>query len=175
MGIHLPTRASHDSPHPPSTHAAPSRKVGPHVCRSHPHLCQSRRRRATGACRSGANPSCPRAGRMAATAGAGVRSSCAPIRITDNLTPFFYEPIVKAKNGDRGGRRQCSGKAARTKSCRCRWGRSFIGCRTRKGGRRSVGGAWRRTRCLSISRSRRRMRRRPTRKRRRRSIPRSSR
>ncbi|HEX8296533.1 MAG TPA: GTPase ObgE [Chthoniobacteraceae bacterium] len=31
---------------------------------------------------------------------------------TDNLTPFFYEPIVKARNGDRGGGRQCSGKAA---------------------------------------------------------------
>ncbi len=31
---------------------------------------------------------------------------------TDNLTPFFYEPIVKAKNGDRGGGRQCFGKSA---------------------------------------------------------------
>ena len=30
----------------------------------------------------------------------------------DNLTPFFYEPIVKAKNGDRGGGRQCFGKSA---------------------------------------------------------------
>ena len=30
----------------------------------------------------------------------------------DNLTPFFYEPIVKAKNGERGQGRQCSGKAA---------------------------------------------------------------
>jgi len=31
---------------------------------------------------------------------------------TDNLTPFFYEPIVKGKHGDRGGGRQCSGKSA---------------------------------------------------------------
>jgi len=31
---------------------------------------------------------------------------------TDNLTPFFYEPIVKAKSGDRGGGRQCFGKSA---------------------------------------------------------------
>ncbi len=31
---------------------------------------------------------------------------------TDNLTPFFYEPIVKAKDGERGGGRQCSGKSA---------------------------------------------------------------
>src|ERR1700749_499397 len=31
---------------------------------------------------------------------------------TDNLTPFFYEPIVKAKNGERGGGRQCFGKSA---------------------------------------------------------------
>jgi GTP-binding protein len=31
---------------------------------------------------------------------------------TDNLTPFFYEPIQKAKNGERGGGRQCSGKSA---------------------------------------------------------------
>lgn len=31
---------------------------------------------------------------------------------TDNLTPFFYEPIVKAKNGERGMGKQCSGKAA---------------------------------------------------------------
>src|SRR5882724_7104148 len=31
---------------------------------------------------------------------------------TDNLTPFFYEPIVKAKNGDRGGNKQCFGKSA---------------------------------------------------------------
>jgi GTPase len=31
---------------------------------------------------------------------------------TDNLTPFFYEPIVKAKNGERGGSRQCFGKSA---------------------------------------------------------------
>ena len=30
----------------------------------------------------------------------------------DNLTPFFYEPIVKAKDGDRGGSRQCFGKSA---------------------------------------------------------------
>jgi GTP-binding protein len=33
----------------------------------------------------------------------------------DNLTPFFYEPIVKAKNGDRGGGRQCFGKSAADK------------------------------------------------------------
>ncbi len=31
---------------------------------------------------------------------------------TDNLTPFFYEPIIKAKNGERGGSRQCFGKSA---------------------------------------------------------------
>jgi len=31
---------------------------------------------------------------------------------TDNLTPFFYEPIVKAKAGERGGGRQCFGKSA---------------------------------------------------------------
>src|SRR5688572_23258233 len=34
---------------------------------------------------------------------------------TDNLTPFFYEPIVKAKNGERGGSRQCFGKSAEDK------------------------------------------------------------
>ncbi len=33
----------------------------------------------------------------------------------DNLTPFFYEPIVKAKNGDRGHGKQCSGKSAADK------------------------------------------------------------
>jgi GTP-binding protein len=33
----------------------------------------------------------------------------------DNLTPFFYEPIVKAKNGDRGGGKQCFGKSAADK------------------------------------------------------------
>ena len=31
---------------------------------------------------------------------------------TDNLTPFFYEPIIKAKNGERGGSKQCFGKSA---------------------------------------------------------------
>ena len=31
---------------------------------------------------------------------------------SDNLTPFFYEPNVKAKSGQQGGGRQCSGKAA---------------------------------------------------------------
>lgn len=31
---------------------------------------------------------------------------------TDNLTPFFYEPIIKAKNGERGGNKQCFGKSA---------------------------------------------------------------
>ena len=31
---------------------------------------------------------------------------------TDNLTPFFYEPIVKAKNGERWQGRQCFGKSA---------------------------------------------------------------
>lgn len=30
----------------------------------------------------------------------------------DNLTPFFYEPIVKAKDGENGGGKQCSGKSA---------------------------------------------------------------
>lgn len=33
----------------------------------------------------------------------------------DNLTPFFYEPIVKAKNGGRGQSRQCFGKSAEDK------------------------------------------------------------
>jgi GTP-binding protein len=31
---------------------------------------------------------------------------------TDNLTPFFYEPIIKAKNGERGQGKQCFGKSA---------------------------------------------------------------
>jgi len=31
---------------------------------------------------------------------------------TDNLTPFFYEPIQKAKNGERGHGKQCFGKSA---------------------------------------------------------------
>jgi len=31
---------------------------------------------------------------------------------TDNLTPFFYEPIVKAKDGEHGMGKQCYGKAA---------------------------------------------------------------
>jgi GTP-binding protein len=31
---------------------------------------------------------------------------------TDNLTPFFYEPIQKARNGERGQGKQCSGKSA---------------------------------------------------------------
>ena len=31
---------------------------------------------------------------------------------SDNLTQFFYEPNVKAKNGQQGGGRQCSGKTA---------------------------------------------------------------
>lgn len=30
----------------------------------------------------------------------------------DNLTPFFYEPIVKAKNGEHGKGKQCFGKSA---------------------------------------------------------------
>jgi GTP-binding protein len=30
----------------------------------------------------------------------------------DNLTPFFYEPIIKAKNGERGHGKQCFGKSA---------------------------------------------------------------
>ncbi len=34
---------------------------------------------------------------------------------TDNLTQFFYEPIIKAKNGEHGGGRQCSGKTAPNK------------------------------------------------------------
>jgi GTP-binding protein len=34
---------------------------------------------------------------------------------TDNLTPFFYEPIIKARNGDPGGGKQCSGKSAADK------------------------------------------------------------
>lgn len=31
---------------------------------------------------------------------------------TDNLTPFFYEPIIKAKSGAHGRGKQCSGKSA---------------------------------------------------------------
>jgi GTP-binding protein len=31
---------------------------------------------------------------------------------TDNLTPFFYEPIIKAKNGENGMGKQCYGKSA---------------------------------------------------------------
>ncbi|MDQ3621632.1 MAG: GTPase ObgE [Verrucomicrobiota bacterium] len=31
---------------------------------------------------------------------------------TDNLTAFFYEPIIKAKNGEPGRGKQCSGKSA---------------------------------------------------------------
>lgn len=31
---------------------------------------------------------------------------------TDNLTPFFYEPIIKAKNGEHGMGKQCYGKSA---------------------------------------------------------------
>ena len=31
---------------------------------------------------------------------------------TDNLTAFFYEPIIKAKNGEHGMGKQCYGKAA---------------------------------------------------------------
>ena len=31
---------------------------------------------------------------------------------SDNLSPFFYDPNVKAKNGQQGGGRQCSGKTA---------------------------------------------------------------
>ena len=31
---------------------------------------------------------------------------------SDNLTQFFYEPNVKAKNGQQGGGKQCSGKTA---------------------------------------------------------------
>src|SRR5579864_8521401 len=34
---------------------------------------------------------------------------------TDNLTPFHYEPIVKAKHGERGQGRQCFGKSAADK------------------------------------------------------------
>jgi GTP-binding protein len=34
---------------------------------------------------------------------------------TDNLTPFFYEPIIKARNGERGGHKQCFGKSAEDK------------------------------------------------------------
>src|SRR5689334_4487961 len=30
----------------------------------------------------------------------------------DNLTPFFYEPIVKAKSGENGMGKQCYGKSA---------------------------------------------------------------
>ncbi|MDB6171145.1 MAG: GTP-binding protein Obg/CgtA [Chthoniobacteraceae bacterium] len=33
----------------------------------------------------------------------------------DSLTPFFYEPIVKARNGEHGMGRQCSGKSAQDK------------------------------------------------------------
>ena len=34
---------------------------------------------------------------------------------TDNLTPFFYEPIIKARDGERGGHKQCFGKSAEDK------------------------------------------------------------
>ena len=34
---------------------------------------------------------------------------------TDNLTPFFYEPNVKARNGEHGMGKQCFGKAAMDK------------------------------------------------------------
>ena len=37
---------------------------------------------------------------------------------TDNLTPFFYEPIQKAKNGERGHGKQCFGKSAEDKVLR---------------------------------------------------------
>ncbi len=33
----------------------------------------------------------------------------------DNLTPFFYEPNVKARNGEGGSGRQCSGRSAEDK------------------------------------------------------------
>src|SRR3954447_15298299 len=33
----------------------------------------------------------------------------------DSLTPFFYEPIVKARNGEHGMGRQCFGKSAQDK------------------------------------------------------------
>ncbi len=34
---------------------------------------------------------------------------------TDNLTPYFYEPILRAKNGEHGLGKQCSGKSAEDK------------------------------------------------------------
>ncbi len=34
---------------------------------------------------------------------------------TDSLTPFFYEPIVKARNGDHGQGKQCFGRSAEDK------------------------------------------------------------
>lgn len=34
---------------------------------------------------------------------------------TDNLANFFYEPIIKAKDGEKGGSKNCYGKAARAK------------------------------------------------------------
>src|SRR5215212_2127538 len=36
----------------------------------------------------------------------------------DNLTPFFYEPIIKAKSGEKGKGKQCYGKAAQDKIVR---------------------------------------------------------
>jgi GTP-binding protein len=47
--------------------------------------------------------------------GDGGRGGSVILRVdtnADNLTRFFYEPIIKAKNGDRGGSRQCFGKSA---------------------------------------------------------------
>src|SRR5215218_1712623 len=37
---------------------------------------------------------------------------------TDNLTPFFYEPIVKAHHGQHGMGKQCYGKASEDKILR---------------------------------------------------------
>jgi GTP-binding protein len=50
--------------------------------------------------------------------GDGGRGGSVILRVdtnADNLTPFFYEPIIKARNGDRGGSRQCFGKSAENK------------------------------------------------------------
>src|SRR3954464_6106658 len=37
---------------------------------------------------------------------------------TDNLTGFFYEPIIKARHGEHGMGKQCYGKAAADKVLR---------------------------------------------------------
>ena len=88
----------------------PSKKSR-YVCRSHQNLCASRRRRRW---RGFLSPRilCAKGGPDGGDGGRGGSVILRADTHTDNLTPFFYEPIVKAKNGDRGGGRQCFGKSA---------------------------------------------------------------